>query len=126
MGKGVAITGMGIISAIGNNVQENYESLINSKTGVAKISKIDTIHKDGILVGEITTANSEFEKRLCLEENSWSRTSLLAVVAAKEAVSQAKITDINDCRTGLISGTTVGGMDKSEQYFHNYFETDEN
>lgn len=124
MGKGIAITGMGIISAIGNNVQENYESLINAKTGIAKISNIDTIHKDAILVGEIPTTNSTFEAQLGLEENSWSRTSLLGVIAAQEAVQQAGIADINDCRTGLISGTTVGGMDKSEQYFYDYFEND--
>lgn len=124
MGKGIAITGMGIISAIGNNVQENYESLVTSKTGIAKITKIDTIHKDAILVGEIETTNATFEAKLGLEENSWSRTSLLAVTAAKEAVEHAGISDINDCRTGLISGTTVGGMDKSEQYFYNYFEDD--
>ncbi|QCX01480.1 beta-ketoacyl-[acyl-carrier-protein] synthase family protein [Aggregatimonas sangjinii] len=124
MGKGVAITGMGIISAIGNNVQENYESLLNSRTGISKISKIDTIHKDDILVGEISTTNSTFEAQLGLEENSWSRTSLLGVIAAKEAVQQAGVSDINDCRTGLISGTTVGGMDKSEEYFYDYFERD--
>lgn len=122
MGKGVAITGMGIISAIGDNVRENYESLLNSRTGISKISKIDTIHKDDILVGEIPTTNSAFEAQLGLEENSWSRTSLLGVIAAKEAVQQAHISDINDCRTGLISGTTVGGMDKSEEYFYDYFE----
>ncbi len=124
MGKGIAITGMGIISAIGNNVQENYESLIACKTGISKISHIDTIHKDDILVGEIATTNAEFEQQLGLEENSWSRTSLLGVIAAKEAVQQAGILDINDCRTGLVSGTTVGGMDKSEQYFYDYFERD--
>lgn len=124
MGKGVAITGMGIISAIGNNVQENYQSLIQSKTGISKISQIDTIHKDAILVGEIKTPNSAFEAQLGLAENSWSRTSLLAAIAAKEAVTQAKIKDIKDARTGLISGTTVGGMDKSEQYFYDYFEND--
>ena len=33
MSKGVAITGMGIISAIGNNVAENYEALIAEKKG---------------------------------------------------------------------------------------------
>ena len=124
MGKGVAITGMGIISAIGNNVKENYESLITGKTGISKISKIDTIHKDAILVGEIAATNAEFEQQLGLEENSWSRTSLLGVIAAKEAVQQAGISDMNDCRTGLVSGTTVGGMDKSEQYFYDYFERD--
>jgi len=35
--KGVAITGMGIISAIGNSVEENYISLIENKIGISRI-----------------------------------------------------------------------------------------
>ncbi len=124
MGKGIAITGMGVISAIGNNVEENYESLISKKIGITKISHIDTVHKNDIMVGEIPTTNSVLETQLGLSPDSWSRTSLLAVIAAKQAVTNAGITDINAFRTGLISGTTVGGMDKSEQYFYEYFEND--
>jgi len=51
--KGVAITGMGIISAIGNNVAENFEALITNKTAITSIENITTIHKDVIKVGEI-------------------------------------------------------------------------
>ena len=61
MSKGVAITGMGIISAIGNTVSENYEALIEGRKGISKISKIDTIHKDAIMVGEINFTNEDFE-----------------------------------------------------------------
>ncbi len=122
MGKGIAITGMGVISAIGNNVEENYESLISKKIGISKITHIDTVHKNDIMVGEISTTNEALEAQLGLSPNSWSRTSLLAVIAAKEAVNHAGITDLNAFKTGLISGTTVGGMDKSEQYFYEYFE----
>lgn len=124
MGKGVAITGMGIISAIGNNVSENYESLVAGKMGISKISHIDTVHKDEIMVGEIKATNAEMEQQLGLGENTWSRTALLGTLAAKEAINQAGISDITDVRTGLISGTTVGGMDKSEEYFYEYFEND--
>mgnify|MGYP000347886506 CR=1 FL=1 len=99
MGKGVAITGMGIISAIGSNVQENYASLINSKSGITKISKIDTIHTDEILVGEIATTNAALEAQLGLEENSWSRTSLLGVIAAKEAVKSYKKPKVQKAET---------------------------
>lgn len=53
MNKGVAITGMGIISAIGNSVEENYFSLLNNKIGISKIQNIQTIHEDVIKVGEI-------------------------------------------------------------------------
>lgn len=121
MSKGVAITGMGIISAIGNNVEENYQALINGEKGITRVSKIQTIHKDAIMVGEIDFTNHEFEQQLGLsEDNNYSRTALLGVVAAKEAVKHAGITDINDCKTGLISATSVGGMDMTEKYYYDY------
>lgn len=122
MGKGIAITGMGIMSAIGNNVAENYKSLISGKKGISKITQIETIHKDEIMVGEITHTNPVLEKQLDVPENQWSRTVLIGAIAAQEAIDHAGITNINAVRTGLISGTTVGGMDKSEQYFYDYFE----
>ena len=126
MSKGVAITGMGIISAIGNNVSENYNALISGKSGVSKITHIDTIHADEIMVGEIKITNAEFEQQLGFPKNSYSRSPILGVIAIKEAIQQAGIVDINDCKTGLISSTTVGGMDKSEQYFYEYFESNQN
>jgi len=124
MSKGVAITGMGIISAIGDNVQENYQSLITRQMGISKITQIETIHKDEIMVGEVKATNSDLEQQLGLPTNSYSRSPMLGMIAAQEAVQQAGITDINDYKTGLISSTTVGGMDKSEQYFFEYFESD--
>lgn len=126
MSKGIAITGMGIISAIGNNVSENYNALISSKSGVSKITHIDTIHANQIMVGEIKTTNAEFEQQLGFPKNSYSRSPILGIIAIREAIAQAGITDINDCKTGLISSTTVGGMDKSEQYFYEYFESTQN
>ena len=122
MTKGVAITGMGIISAIGNNVAENYASLISGKRGISRISQIKTIHKNDIMVGEIAATNTMLEKQLGFAENQVSRTVLIGCIAADEAIANAGITDknINDARTGLISGTTVGGMDKSEEYFYDY------
>ncbi|KAG1647288.1 3-oxoacyl-[acyl-carrier-protein] synthase 2 [Nymphon striatum] len=85
----VAITGMGVISAIGNNASENYKSLISGAIGISKISHIDTVHADQILVGEIKTTNAEFEKQLDLEEDTYSRSPILAIIAAKEAIQQA-------------------------------------
>jgi len=125
MSRGVAITGIGVISAIGNNAKENHASLISGKIGISKISQIETIHKDEIMVGEIPTLNHELEKQLGLSEDEYSRTPMIGIVAVQEAISSAGITDINDCKCGLISGTTVGGMDKSEQYFYDYFQNEE-
>lgn len=123
MGKGVAITGMGIISAIGNTVAENYQSLISGQKGIGRISQIDTIHKDDIMVAEIDSTNATLEAELGLPtDNDYSRTTLLGVIAAKQAIENAQITDIKAYKTGLISSTTVGGMDKSEQFFFDFAE----
>ena len=127
MNKGVAITGMGIISAIGNNVAENYQSLVEGKKGISRISKISTIHKEEIMVGEISYTNKQLWQLLGLTpDNNYSRTGLLGALAAKEAVAHAGITNINDYKTGLVSATSVGGMDMTEQYFYDYLENDTN
>lgn len=123
MNKGVAITGMGIISSIGNSVEENYNALLNSQAGITIIENIDTIHAEVIKVGEIKKTNGELMNELQLgKENNFSRTAMLGTIAAKQAVKQAGITSINEYRTGLISATSVGGMDMTERYYYEYFE----
>lgn len=125
MNKGVAITGMGIISAIGNNVEENYNSLISGNKGISRISKIDTVHKNAIMVGEIAFTDKELEEQLGIPpDNNYSRTALLGLVAAKEAIKNANILDITEHKTGLISATSVGGMDRTEKYYYDYLESD--
>jgi 3-oxoacyl-(acyl-carrier-protein) synthase len=126
MNKGVAITGMGIISSIGNSVDENFVSLLNSKTAITTIENISTIHVDVIKVGEIKKTNQELESELQLpEDNNFSRTAMIGVIAAKQAIKNAGITSINEYKTGLISATSVGGMDMTERYYYDYFKNPE-
>jgi len=121
--KGIAITGMGIISSIGNSVEENYISLIENKIGISKIQNIPTVHADVIKVGEIKKTNEELVAELELSENNnFSRTAMIGTLAAKQAVENAGITSINEFRTGLISATSVGGMDMTEKHYYDYFE----
>lgn len=127
MNKGVAITGMGIISSIGNTLDENFQSLINQTPGISRIENITTNHKDQIKVGEIKISNKDLATFLKLpESHNYSRTALIAEVAAREAIKNAEITDINSCRTGLISATSVGGMDLTEKYFYSWLDNSEN
>ena len=124
--KGIAITGMGIISSIGNSVEENYISLIENKIGISKIQNIPTVHADVIKVGEIKKTNEELVAELELSENNnFSRTAMIGTLAAKQAVENAGITSINEFRTGLISATSVGGMDMTEKHYYDYFENPE-
>lgn len=123
MNKRVAITGMGIISSIGNSVEENFQSLKNGKTGISTIQNLETIHNEVIKVGEIKLTNQELAQTLNLPtDNNFSRTTLLGAIAVREALENANIKNINDCRSGFISATSVGGMDLNEKYFYEYYK----
>lgn len=123
MGKKVAITGMGIISSIGNTVEENYNALVSGKNGISTIENLETIHAAVIKVGEIKLTNQQLEQQLHLpHDNNFSRTAMLGAIAAKQAVENAGIQNINEFKTGLISATSVAGMDMTEKYYYDYFE----
>lgn len=126
MGKGVAITGMGIISAIGNNVEENYRSLIAGSHGISCPQFLQTQHTE-IPVGEVKFSNSHLENQLKLPSgHTFTRAALFGVVAIKEALEQSGIilSDLDD--TGLISGSSVGGMDMTEEYYQEFRKSDAN
>lgn len=117
----VAITGMGIISSIGLTVEENFQSLVSKKHGISTIDFIDTVHKNEILVGEIKTSNETLQHLLNLpENNTFTRTGLLGAYAAKQAINNANILDVNEVRTGFISSTSVAGMDFTEKHYKQY------
>ncbi|MES2748208.1 MAG: beta-ketoacyl-[acyl-carrier-protein] synthase family protein [Bacteroidota bacterium] len=123
MNKGVAITGMGIISAIGNSVEETFHALINGDKAITTIDNIATVHKNVMKVGEIKKTNEQLAAELQLSsDNNFSRTALIGAIAAKQAVKNAGITSINEYKTGLISASSVGGMDMTEKYYYDYFE----
>nr|WP_236027144.1 beta-ketoacyl-[acyl-carrier-protein] synthase family protein [Gelidibacter pelagius] len=118
---GVAITGMGIISAIGHSVEENKTSLLASKTGIGDLRHIQTNHSQAIKVGEVSLSNAELTRQLQLPEvHNYTRTGLLGLLAATAALENANIPDCSTYRTGFISSTTVGGMDMTEKYIKQF------
>lgn len=122
----VAITGMGIISSIGNDVKSNYQSLVNGNHGISQIEFVDTNNK--FLVGEIKKSNADLEKIIGLpSQHNFSRTSMLGVIAIREALKDAAI-DVgsNNHQIGLVNATTVGGMDMTEKYFYEFIDDPSN
>jgi len=115
----IFVTGVGVISALGNDIKETLDSLLLSKSGLSKISILETIHND-FFVGEIKQTNTQIEKHIFNSVKNYSRTTLLGIIAAKQAIENAEIKNINNIKTGLISATTVGGMDKTEVLYKTY------
>lgn len=114
----VYITGIGIISAIGLNVEENFAALKNQHTGIETIKYLSC--KKNILVGEVKLTNEELIKKYDVKTSVISRTSLLGIAAATESWGNNR--HDKDIRTGFISASSVGGMDRTENYFKQKYE----
>jgi len=123
----VVVTGIGIISSIGNNIPENLHSLKSLKSGVGPITNLNTIHKDSLPAAEVKLSDSDLIKLAGLDKKDhYTRTSLLGIIAAKEAYNSAGINNKSDktIKNGIVSATTVGGMDKTENYYYDYLSND--
>lgn len=120
MNQPVFVAGTGIISAIGNNVAECLDALENGRAGMDQMHHLNSIHKERLPVAEVKLSNDELAKLAGLPKIK-SRSALLSLVAAKEALAHAGIENFTSLRTGFISATSVGGMDKTENFFTNFF-----
>lgn len=114
----ICVTGIGAITGIGTNVKETLDSFRCGKHGMGKPSLFPTLLD--VSVCEVKLTNTELKKLLSLPvEKTISRTALLGMMAAKEALIDSGI-DINKQRVGFISSTSVGGMDLSENFFEDF------
>lgn len=122
----IAITGEGIVSAIGLNKQEVLQALQEGRTGIGKMKYLQSIHHE-LPVGEVDLSNEQMKKMLGIpSEQMMSRTSLLGMLAIDQALKDAYVdvaslrarkADGKPLRIVLVSGTTVGGMDITELCF---------
>jgi 3-oxoacyl-(acyl-carrier-protein) synthase len=121
----VFVTGMGIISGIGRDLAENVTALYRSESGIADIRFLDTHLKGQIPVSEVKVPFKELFTLAGLEySEGFSRNTLLGIIAAREATQNAGLDYRKGFRTGLISATTVGGMDRCEIYYEDFLTND--
>jgi 3-oxoacyl-[acyl-carrier-protein] synthase-1 len=125
MSKKICVTGLGVISAMGNNVAETLDSVEKQRSGIGSMDFIESRYKHEIPVGEVKASNEELLERTGLPASTKiTRTTLLGMLAAREALEDAGIKDIRQFRTGLISATSVGGMAITENLYKDYLNTE--
>lgn len=116
----VLITGMGIISAIGKDLASNRVSLQAGKTGIQKAQHLASRYKDVFSFGEVPYSTADLKVQLGMtEEKGVTRTDVLAIAAAQEAITQAQWTtkELHDWKTALVSASTVGGMSMTQELY---------
>ena len=117
---GIVVTGVGLVSALGVGVGQNLASIRQGVSGIkSKPEYLRTTNE--VPVGELSMSNEELHQRLSISPGEHlSRTALLAILAVREALEDAQV-DLTR-RVGLISSTSVAGMDLTEHFFEDFIE----
>ncbi|HZB13152.1 MAG TPA: beta-ketoacyl-[acyl-carrier-protein] synthase family protein [Chryseolinea sp.] len=119
MSQRVFITGFGIITSIGKNAEENFNSLVEGKYGFGTLEILDSIHRQSLSACEIKLE----EQELCMLagvpfHQGFTRTSLIGLIALKEAIESAGLLPEEVQSSGLISATTTGGIREFEKHYY--------
>ena len=122
----IAITGEGIVSAIGTDKAAVLDALRNRQTGIGAMRHLQSVHRE-LPVGEVALSNDEMKSLLGIDTSlDVSRTALMGILAVRQALYDAVLSDSqSSLKIVLISGTTVAGMDITERYFSDLRTSDE-
>src|SRR5574339_571 len=119
----VFVTGMGVISPVGNDIESSWKNLVEGKSGAGPITRFDA---------------SDYETRFACEVKDFSLEGILdrkdakrmdrfvqfAVAASHQALRSAGLADTpaNPERIGVIIGSGIGGMETFEEQHTNLLQ----
>ncbi len=118
----VAVTGIGLVTSLGNDVDKSWKNIINSKSGIKKIptSLFETSDLSAKIAGYIPTKEEDLELGWNGSDHipgriisSMDRFMQLGVVAADGAIADSGCTSLSDqdkLRTGVFVGSGIGGL----------------
>ncbi len=127
MQKKVVVTGMGVISPIGNSVEAFSDALKTGKSGVGKITQFDTEGFDVRIAAEV----KDFDPSAWMDKKDarkMARFTQFAAAAATEALLQAGLLDDSKRiigsaeKTGVVIGNGIGGFEVVTESFRKLFD----
>jgi 3-oxoacyl-[acyl-carrier-protein] synthase II len=123
MRKRVVVTGLGVVSAVGNNVPHFWASLLDGQDGTREITVFDTASYRTKRAAEVTGLDPEahFSKK---EIRRLSRCDRFGLIAFREAWRSARLDQdrVDKERTGVVLGAGSGGILSVEKYFREFYQ----
>lgn len=116
----IYITGLGCISSIGLNVEDNLQSLRSETDGLSYSNYLNSKYATLKYFGEVNLDTEDLRRKLNLTHiKGLTRTDVLAISAFREAIGDAKLSasEISADDTAFISASTVGGMCMTDQLY---------
>jgi 3-oxoacyl-[acyl-carrier-protein] synthase II len=123
MGRRVVVTGMGLLTALGNDLASSWEGLLEGRSGVRRITRFDP---EGFAT-QIAAEIKDFDPERWIEKKETRRQDLFtqfAVAAASMAVDDSglRLPDGNGYRVGVIIGSGIGGIGTHEVQNKRYLD----
>lgn len=115
----VVVTGIGMITAIGDTVTHNRESLMQGKSGIGHAVHFQSKYTGVLPFAEIKYSTQELADILNINQPGVTRTDLVALHAFKEAIADANLSQeiLQNADTALIGASTVGGMCLTDEMY---------
>ena len=109
----VVVTGLGTINPLGNTVDSSWNSLINSNSGISKITNFEVDNYPCKIAGSIDDSKINDEIVNPREQRKIDRFITLGLIAAAEAIKDSGFVSENESsfRSGVMVGSGIGGLD---------------
>ena len=120
----VVVTGLGIVSPVGNDVVSAWGAILAGKSGIGPVTRIDTKNFSTHFGGEIRLL--DLEPYLSVKDaRRMDAFMQYGVVAGTQAMRDSgfKVTEANSDRIGLLMGSGMGGLESIEETYDKYLET---
>jgi 3-oxoacyl-[acyl-carrier-protein] synthase II len=111
MSRRVVVTGLGMVTPVGNNVEQSWQAIKAGQSGISRISLYDASDDLVQIAAEVKDLDpSEYVSKKELRRHD--RYQIFCFIAAKQAMQQAglEITEAMRPRTGVFVGSSVGGV----------------
>ena len=117
-GRRVAVTGIGLMSALGTTREAVWDGLVNGRCGIADVTLLDASGYRSPKAAEIPA----YYRDPAFSEKAWrrlSRSDQIAVIASREALGDSGLLDANmpRDRMGVILGSGTAGLMRNEEWF---------
>lgn len=122
--KRVVVTGVGAVSPVGNTAEESWESVINGKSGIGMLTRLDSDKFPVKVAAQVKDFDIE-EYILKKDARKMDRFTHYALAASIMAMKDAGLEELDEelgLRTGVWIGSGIGGMETHEQQFLTFQE----
>jgi 3-oxoacyl-[acyl-carrier-protein] synthase II len=120
----VVVTGLGIVSPVGNDVRSAWGSIVAGRSGIAPVSRFDTTKFPTHFGGEIRELDlaQYMSPKEARRMDAFMQYGVVAGVQAMRDAALA-VTEANSPRIGVLMGSGMGGLESIEDTYNKFLET---